>query len=213
MRLILASSSPRRRALIASLGQPFEIVKPDIDETIRRGESPLDYVSRLSREKAAAALRQIDGPALVLAADTIVLAADTIGVEQDGRLLGKPANAVEARSMLLRLRDQPHEVHTAFALQRAGDDVPVWSERVCTVVTMRPYTDEEITAYIATGDPFDKAGGYAIQHAGFRPVAQIDGCYNNVVGLPLCRVKAALASIGWDSVVAPDGCDCEPFEF
>jgi septum formation protein len=219
MRLILASSSPRRRALIASLGQPFDIVKPNIDEDIRRGESPLDYVSRLSREKAAAVLAQLRlapdhtaGEVLVLAADTIVLAADTIGIEQDGGLLGKPRDESEAWDMLLRLRDRPHEVHTAFALHRSGDEHPFWTERVRTVVTMRPYTDEEIAAYIATGDPFDKAGGYAIQHAGFRPVARIDGCYNNVVGLPLCRVKTALASIGWGGVIAPDGCDCEPFD-
>ena len=219
MRLILASSSPRRRALIASLGQPFDIVKPDIDEDIRRGETPLDYVLRLSREKAAAVLAQLAGTeedisdgVLVLAADTIVLAADTIGIEQDGGLLGKPRDTDEAWDMLKRLRDRPHEVHTAFALHRSGDASPFWMERVRTVVTMRPYTDEEIAAYIATGDPFDKAGGYAIQHAGFLPVARIDGCYNNVVGLPLCRVKTALASIGWGGVTAPDDCDCEPFD-
>lgn len=219
MRLILASSSPRRRVLIASLGQPFDIVKPDIDEDIRRGEAPLDYVSRLSREKAAAVLAQLPAgnggepdALLVLAADTIVLAADTIGVEQDGGLLGKPRDADEAREMLNRLRDRPHEVHTAFTLHRSGDANPIRAERVRTVVTMRPYSDEEIDAYIASGDPFDKAGGYAIQHEGFHPVARIEGCYNNVVGLPLCRVKTALASIGWGGVTAPDGCDCEPFE-
>lgn len=219
MRLILASSSPRRRALIASLGQPFDIVKPDINEDIQRGETPLDYVSRLSREKAAAVLSQLarsdrrngEG-AIVLAADTIVLAADAIGVEQDGGLLGKPGSVDEAWDMLLRLRDRPHEVHTAFTLHRSGEAHPVWTERVRTVVTMRAYTDEEIAAYIASGDPFDKAGGYAIQHPGFHPVALIEGCYNNVVGLPLCRVKTALTSIGWGGVAAPDGCDCEPFD-
>ncbi len=204
MRLILASSSPRRRALIASLGQPFDIVKPDIDEDIRRGEPPLDYVSRLSREKAAAVLAQLsyaDGgkseAQIVLAADTIVLASDTIGIEQDGGLLGKPRDAGEAWDMLSRLRDRPHEVHTAFALHRTGDDHPIWAERVRTVVTMRPYSDQEIAAYIASGDPFFN---------------RIDGCYNNVVGLPLCRVKTALASVGWGNVTAPDGCDCEPFD-
>jgi septum formation protein len=219
MRLILASSSPRRRALIASLGQPFDIVKPDIDEDIRRGEPPLDYVSRLSREKAAAVLDHLStkgqrkaGEVVVLAADTIVLSADTIGVEQDGGLLGKPRDVDEAWDMLKRLRDQPHEVYTAFTLHRSGDEHPFWTERVRTLVTMRPYSDEEIAAYIATGDPFDKAGGYAIQHAGFHPVARIDGCYNNVVGLPLCRVKTALASVDWGGVAAPGGCDCEPFD-
>jgi septum formation protein len=219
MHLILASSSPRRRALIASLGQPFDIVKPDIDEDIRRGETPLDYVSRLSREKAAAVLKHLSTTGqrkavevMVLAADTIVLSADTIGVEQDGGLLGKPRDMDEAWDMLKRLRDQPHEVYTAFTLHGSGDEHPFWTERVRTLVIMRPYSDEEIAAYIATGDPFDKAGGYAIQHAGFHPVARIDGCYNNVVGLPLCRVKTALASVSWGGVTAPDGCDCEPFD-
>ena len=219
MRLILASSSPRRRALVASLGQPFDIVKPDIDEDIRRGEPPLDYVSRLSREKAAAVVDQLHtsgqhetGEVVILAADTIVLSADTIGIDRDGVLLGKPRNVDEAWDMLKRLRDLPHEVYTAFTLHRSSEEHPFWMERVRTVVTMRPYTDDEIVAYIATGDPFDKAGGYAIQHPGFHPVAHIDGCYNNVVGLPLCRVKNALASVGWGEVTASAGCDCEPFD-
>lgn len=217
MRLTLASSSPRRRALIASLGQPFDIVKPDIDEDIQQGEPPLDYVSRLSREKAAAVLEHLKSSegataVVVLAADTIVLSADTIGIEQDSGLLGKPRDTDEAWDMLKRLRDRPHDVYTAFTLHRSGDEHPFWTERVRTVVTMRPYTDGEIAAYIATGDPFDKAGGYAIQHAGFHPVARIDGCYNNVVGLPLCRVKTALASVNWGGITAPESCDCEPFD-
>lgn len=213
MRLILASSSPRRRELIASLGQPFDIVKPDIDETLQQGEPPLEYVLRLSREKAKAVLDSgVGDGVLVLAADTIVLAADTIGIEVDGGLLGKPANTDEAWTMLRRLRNRPHHVYTAFALHKSGDSAPLWTERVQTVVTMRDYSDDEIAAYIASGDPFDKAGGYAIQHSGFHPVARIDGCYSNVVGLPLCRVRTALTSIGWGGVTAPDGCDCAPFE-
>lgn len=212
MRLILASSSPRRRALIASLGQPFDITKPDIDETIQRGESPLEYVLRLSREKAAAVVRTAPESALVLAADTIVVASDTPDTGMTDDLLGKPANPNEAEMMLRRLQSHPHHVYTAFTLHRVGDATPLHVERVGTRVTMRDYSDADIAAYIATGDPFDKAGGYAIQHAGFHPVERIDGCYNNVVGLPLCRVKSALAAAHWGDVAATDSCDCAPFD-
>ncbi|GAB4340739.1 MAG: Maf family protein [Phototrophicales bacterium] len=194
MRFILASSSPRRRELISTLGIPFEIIKPDIDETQRQGENPFDYVRRLSIEKAQAVVDQIEGDATVLAADTIVvLAADTIGVAEDGELLGKPANANEARAMLRRLRARPHIVCTAFTLQQVNG-VTI-TELVKTVVHMRDYSDAEIEAYIATGDPFDKAGSYAIQHEGFAPVARIEGDRNNVIGLPLDAVKAALAKL------------------
>ncbi|GIK29009.1 MAG: septum formation protein Maf [Anaerolineae bacterium] len=210
MRLILASSSPRRRDLIASLGIPFTVVRPDINEDIRPDESPIAYVERLSREKAAAVAASLGEPDVVLAADTIVLAADTAGATGDGALLGKPADAAEARAMLRLLREHPHTVHTAFALMRGGGSGPIYAERVETRVTMRPYSDAEIDAYIATGDPFDKAGGYAIQHNGFSPVARIDGCYTNVVGLPLCAVKRALAQAGF-AVDAPARCDCAVF--
>lgn len=210
MPLILASSSPRRRDLIASLGIPFTVVRPDINEDIRPDESPIAYVERLSREKATAVAASLPESNVVLAADTIVLAADTVGVTGGGTLLGKPADAAESRAMLRRLREHPHTVHTAFALMRGGTSQPLHAERVETRVTMRPYSDAEIDAYIATGDPFDKAGSYAIQHNGFNPVARIDGCYTNVVGLPLCAVKRALAQAGF-AVDAPAGCDCAAF--
>jgi septum formation protein len=192
MKLILASSSPRRKALIATLGIDFEIIKPHIDETQHPGEAPLDYVRRLSQEKAAAVAAQHDAPALVLAADTIVvLAADTIGITADGEILGKPADADDARAILRRLRGRAHSVCTAFTLLNitTGEH---FTDVVQTRVHMRPYTDDEIDAYIATGDPFDKAGSYAIQHTGFTPVERIEGDYNNVVGLPLDAVHAAL---------------------
>ncbi|PJF22247.1 MAG: septum formation protein Maf [Phototrophicales bacterium] len=194
MRFILASSSPRRRELISTLGIPFEIIKPDIDETQHPDENPFDYVRRLSIEKAQAVVDQIEGNATVLAADTIVvLAADTIGVAEDGELLGKPANANEARAMLRRLRARSHIVCTAFTLQQVNG--VIITELVKTIVHMRDYSDAEIEAYIATGDPFDKAGSYAIQHEGFAPVARIEGDRNNVIGLPLDAVKAALAKL------------------
>jgi MAF protein len=207
---ILASSSPRRRELITSLGINFTILKPDIDESIHEGEAPLDYVRRLSREKAAAVAAKVTDDATILAADTIViLAADTMGIAADGEILGKPADPAESRAMLQRLRARPHQVCTAITLMRVGNGDPeTVSDLTQTTVHMRDYTDAEIEAYIASGDPFDKAGGYAIQHEGFHPVALIDGCYNNVVGLPLCAVKRGLAQIGWQGIDAPQGCDC-----
>lgn len=193
MRFILASSSPRRKEIISEMIAEFEIIKPQIDETQHTGETPLDYVKRLSVEKAEAVAAKLDDAAAILAADTVViLAADTIGIETNGEILGKPADADEARTMLKRLCDRDHRVCTAFTLLK-GDDR--YTQVVCTTVTMRPYTDDEIDAYIATGDPFDKAGSYAIQHEGFHPVAKIDGSYSNVVGLPADEVRAALQQL------------------
>ncbi len=195
---ILASGSPRRRELLESLGIAFTIVKPDIDETQRADERPLDYVRRLSVEKAHAVARQVQAPAVVLAADTIViLAADTIGV-MDGDILGKPADADEARSMLRRLRGRPHVVVTALTLLTLnGSEPPAQITRLTeSHVHMRDYSDAEIEAYIATGDPFDKAGSYAIQHEGFHPVARVNGSTSNVVGLPLETLRAMLDEAG-----------------
>jgi septum formation protein len=186
---ILASSSPRRRELLASLGISFTIYKPSVDETQPPGESPTEYVQRLSIEKAAAAARQVQTPALILAADTVVI--------DDGNILGKPQNAAEARAMLLRLRARVHRVCTAITLHRLDDLPRIITRLTCTEVTMRAYTDAEIDAYIATGDPFDKAGGYAIQHPVFAPVARVEGSVTNVVGLPLETLSAALNEIGW----------------
>lgn len=184
--LILASSSPRRRELLGELGVTFRVIKPEIDETQHKGESPAAYVQRLSREKAQAVRRTLDAGAAVLAADTVV-------IETSGEILGKPADADEARDMLLRLRGQVHRVCTAFTLLSESSAI---TRIVCTEVHMRDYADNEISAYIATGDPFDKAGGYAIQHEGFSPVARIEGSYTNVVGLPVEAVKEALAEAG-----------------
>jgi septum formation protein len=234
MNLILASSSPRRRELLTKLGIPFTIIKPDIDETQRPGEPPLDYVRRLSREKAETVAHQLPsstapdedllplsakwgggrGEGIVLAADTIVvLGADTLGVDERGDILGKPADANEAREMLRRLRGRTHQVITAMTLHSltpgsSNGGGGVVTRLTSTSVTMRDYTDAEIDAYIATGDPFDKAGSYAIQHPIFQPVARIDGCYTNVVGLPLCTLKTMLAEIGWPGLRATEGCDC-----
>jgi septum formation protein len=198
MMLILASSSPRRRELLTTLGIPFTIHKPDIDETQRPAEPPLEYVSRLAREKAQAVAAQLQPDFTVIAADTVViLAADTIGITPTGEILGKPADAAEAYTMLQRLRLRPHLVCTAFALLKRTTNGDEWhTEQVQTWVYMRDYSDTEIEAYIATGDPFDKAGSYAIQHEGFHPVERIEGSYTNVVGFPLEEIQAALHKLG-----------------
>lgn len=183
---ILASGSPRRRELLGSLGIDFTIARPDIDEAQHEGEDPVGYVRRLSREKAEAVAARTSPPALILAADTTVIL--------DGEILGKPADPAESREMLLRLRARDHSVCTALTLARlAEDQAPQYqTTHTCTTVWMRDYSDAEMEAYIASGDPFDKAGGYAIQHAGFAPVAKIEGSQTNVIGLPLETLRELL---------------------
>ncbi len=184
MALILASSSPRRRQLLAALGHPFTIDAADIDESRMGEESPAAHVRRLAEEKAraVAARRPQD----------VILAADTIVVHQ-GRILGKPKDADDARAMLQSLRNEPHQVITAVAVSRA--DAIVSDLDVSTII-MRNYSDAEIDAYIASGDPFDKAGAYAIQNAAFAPVARLEGCYAGVMGLPLALTARLLAAAG-----------------
>jgi septum formation protein len=185
--VILASGSPRRRELLSLVGLPFELARVDIDETSYPGEPAASYVARLSQEKARTALKSAAGGALVLAADTTVADGDTI--------LGKPTSAEEARAMLRRLRGHVHQVYTALTLIDAATGRSV-TEVAVTNVPMRDYTDDEIEAYIASGDPFDKAGSYAIQNPGFHPVTSLKGCYANVMGLPLCHLLRALRVFG-----------------
>jgi MAF protein len=199
--IVLASASPRRRELISALGISFRVAAADVDEKPLPNEKPEELVRRLAatkaltvarRESAAQSKRAVGmerqpGP-LVLAADTEVAWA--------GSVLGKPANAAAARAMLVELRGGPHAVLTGLAL--AVGDAVVWSSVVETAVWMRAYADSEIERYVASGLPLDKAGAYGIQDGGFQPVARIDGCYTNVVGLPLCDVIRGLR------LVAPD---------
>lgn len=189
-RFVLASSSPRRRELLSLLGVDFIVLIPRIDESQRPNEAPLDYVRRLSQQKATSVAIEVTQPVIVLAADTIVIVDDDV--------LGKPADANEARSMLRRLRGRVHQVCTSITvLQLKNVDEQNITDVACADVYMRDYTDAEIEAYIATGDPFDKAGGYAIQNEEFHLVEHIDGSYTNVVGLPLESVRNALREIGW----------------
>ncbi|HEY65943.1 MAG TPA: septum formation inhibitor Maf [Caldilineae bacterium] len=193
--LILASASPRRRELLSTLGLAFRCVPAEIDESMAAGEAPEALVCRLSLSKAEAIAREFPG-ATVIGADTIVVL--------DGEVLGKPRTPEEAARMLRRLRDRAHEVLTAIAVCR-GDQTIQRLNR--TQVWMRAYSEEEIAAYVASGDPLDKAGAYAIQHPGFRPVARWDGCYASIVGLPLADVAAALEEVGWKiSTRVADAC-------
>lgn len=175
--LILASNSPRRRQLLALTGWKFDVVAADVDETQHTNESPTDYVLRLAETKAQAI--KADTDQIVLAADTTVV---------DGTdILGKPKDSAEAVAMLKRLRGHTHQVYTGIALRRLRDGI-LLQDLCVTDVPMRAYSDEEINAYVQTGDPLDKAGAYAIQHPQFHPVASLDGCYASVMGLPLCHV-------------------------
>ena len=184
MALILASASPRRRELLALLGIPFRVEVANIDERRLEEESPETYVRRLAEEKALA-VAQRRREDIILAADTVVLF--------EGRILGKPKNGEEAWHMLHALRGKRHEVITAVALWFAGQ---LTSEIDRSVVSMRFYSHAEIAAYIASGDPMDKAGAYAIQNQQFRPVAQLEGCFAGVMGLPLALVVKLLGEAG-----------------
>ena len=175
--LILASNSPRRRQLLALAGWEFIVSVSDVDESQYENESPADYVLRLAETKACTV--KADADQLILAADTTVV---------DGSdILGKPGDGAEATAMLTRLRGRTHQVYTGVALLRTSDGL-LLTDLCVTDVPMRSYSDAEIQAYVATGDPLDKAGAYGIQHSGFRPVASMDGCYASVMGLPLCHV-------------------------
>jgi MAF protein len=180
--LILASNSPRRRQLLELAGWDFVVSVADVDESQAANESPAEYVLRLAETKARAAASHAEA-LFHLAADTTVV--------DGGHILGKPADDVEAFAMLKRLRGHTHQVYTGVALLRLSDGL-LLKELSVTDVPMRNYSDEEINAYVRTGDPLDKAGAYAIQHPHFRPVAEMKGCYASVMGLPLCHVVRML---------------------
>ena len=214
-RFILASQSPRRRQLLALLGYPFEVVVSGVDEDLHLNAGPATYVLRTAQQKAEAVAPLI--PTRPNAPRPIIVAADTT-VALDGAILGKPANDDEARQMLLSLRGRTHDVHTGLCLVEAGSGREV-AAVYSTVVTMRDYSAAEIDAYVASGDPLDKAGAYAIQYASFSPVAALDGCYLNVVGLSLCGLILLLRELGVPCrasraalLAAHDGYPCPLFE-
>jgi len=188
MKLILASSSPRRAEVLADAGFTFEVVAARVDESRRAGEQAEAYVRRLAEAKARAVAGGVSPPAIVIAADTVVV--------MDGEVLGKPASAEDAGRMLRRLSGRTHQVLTGLAVLK----IPGGAARVeieTTRVTFAPLTEAEIEAYVASGEPLDKAGAYAIQGRGGRFVARVEGCYFNVVGLPLARLYRILREMGW----------------
>lgn len=183
MQVILASQSPRRKELLGLTGLDFVIRAADIDETMTPGAAPFDEVARLSREKALAVERETDD--VVIAADTIVVC--------DGTILGKPRDEQDAYRMLSLLSGRDHQVMTGLTVVR-GDRAETVTE--VTDIHFRRLSDREIRAYIATGEPMDKAGSYGIQGGAALFVSHLNGDYFNVVGLPVCALTGILRSFG-----------------
>ena len=181
--LILASNSPRRKQLLSLGGWVFNVLVADVDESQNPGEAPGNYVQRVAEMKARKSAEKVSNDNVIIAADTAVVDGDDI--------LGKPLNEEDAVYMLRRLRGHTHQVYTGLALLRMSDGRTLTDLSV-TDVTMRVYNDQEIEAYVQTGDPLDKAGAYAIQHPGFHPVENLEGCFASVMGLPLCRLTHLL---------------------
>jgi len=191
MKLFLASASPRRAEILSDAGISFELLPVDVDESPVSGESAEAMCQRLAEAKARAAVARLgtlSEPAIVVAADTTV--------ELGGEILGKPASLESAHEMLRRLSGKTHCVLTALALIRLPDGA-ARSAVERTEVRFAALEREEIEEYLATGEPMDKAGAYAIQGRGGRFVERVDGCYFNVVGLPLARLCRVLKELGW----------------
>ncbi|MBE3583290.1 MAG: septum formation inhibitor Maf [Limnochordaceae bacterium] len=200
--LILASTSPRRRELLKRLGLPFQVERPQAVERRRPGEAPGELVERLAREKAEAVASrwgrqagaepghgQEEQRRLVIGADTVVVL--------DGEILGKPKDLEDAKQMLRRLSGRTHEVYTGVAvLETPWPGGPELVEHEVTRVTFRPLTSAMIEHYVASGEPMDKAGAYGVQGLGSVIVSHIDGCFFNVVGLPLPRLAQMLERLG-----------------
>ncbi|MBM6867255.1 Maf family protein [Collinsella tanakaei] len=188
--MILASQSPRRIELMREAGYDFRVIPADIDETPRDGEGPIELVGRLARAKALAVANQHgEAGELVVAADTIVA--------HDDEVLGKPRDAADARRMLRELSGRTHQVATGVCLTIAGEDATRAVSFVdVTDVTFYPLADAKIDAYVASGEPLDKAGAYGIQGVGGRMlVKKIDGDFYTVVGLPIARVARAIEEL------------------
>ncbi len=193
-KIILGSSSPRRKELLSSFAIPFEIHKPTFEEKLLKGELPDDYVKRNGEGKA---LSIEDSIKEELTDNYIIISADTI-VVLDDKILEKPLDHDHAKEMLGRLSNQTHTVYTGIFMRArlAGSDQPINRQlTVKTEVTFNPLTDEEIEHYISTGEPLDKAGGYAIQGIGGYMVKKIDGSFSNVIGLPLAETREMIIEV------------------
>ena len=195
MDIILASGSPRRKQLLAQMGiETFRVISSDADETVEPGLSPARIVDILSARKAEAVADHAKPGGLVIAADTIVALDDAV--------LGKPNDGLEAFRMLSALSGRRHQVYTGVTLLRDGERR---TEHEVTTVTFRELTQDDITRYIATGEPMDKAGAYGIQGDGALLVERIEGDYFNVMGLPVCRLGRMLAGMGTDCLALAAG--------
>ncbi len=194
MKLILASASLRRAEILHDAGLSFVALSSAVDETPIPGESPHELVQRLADAKADLVSARAVGPVIIIAADTEVVL--------DGHVLGKPRTSEDARNMLVKLAGRRHSVITGVTLIRLPD-----AERRSFVETTHVHfsaiPEEEIRRYLATGEPFDKAGSYAIQGRAGRYVPRIEGCYFNIVGLPLARLCRSLAELGWSEDASP----------
>lgn len=206
--MVLASASPRRRELLALLDRPFHVLVADVDERPWPGERPSEMVARLSLAKAQAVAQRRPG-GWVVASDTVVVF--------EGQPLGKPAHAQEAEAMLRRLRGAPHVVYSGIVLWDGASGRRL-ADLAETTVWMRAYDERELAAYIASGDPLDKAGAYGIQNRDFHPVERVEGCYASVMGFPLCHLYRMLAAWGAPPVRTPvaacrafTGHDCQVF--
>ena len=188
MKLVLASTSPRRAEILRGANIAFSVLSSAVDETPLPGETPSDLVLRLAVAKAELVAARAVGPAIVIAADTVVAL--------EGAIFGKPRTSEDARQMLERLSGRTHSVITGVALIRLPDvERREFVEQ--TQVHFTSLSNDEILQYLASGEPFDKAGSYAIQGIGGRFIPRVDGCYFNVVGLPLARLYRELAALGW----------------
>lgn len=191
--LLLASRSPRRRELLSLLGIPFKVVTPHVQEDIVSGEDARDAALRLASVKAESVARIEQGKTIV-AADTVVVL--------HAQVMGKPVDRAAASAMLGALRGREHQVISGLAVvDPAKQSLTV--RGITTRVRMRNYRDEEVAEYTARGEPFDKAGGYAIQDRIFRPAARFEGCYANVMGLPLCHLYLRLNEMGFPLLTSP----------
>jgi septum formation protein len=195
MKLILASSSPRRAEILRDAGISFSVLSSAVDETAIPGETPQQHVQRLADAKGELVAARAVGPAIILSADTVVVL--------DGQILGKPRSTDEARHMLELFSGRTHSVVTGVTLLR----LPEMDRRQfveTTLVHFSTVSRDDISRYLATAEPYDKAGAYAIQGRAGRYIPRIEGCYFNVVGLPLSHVVTALHELGWSE-------DPEPF--
>ena len=205
--IVLASTSPRRRDLLSRLSIRFRVVPPSVSEDVRDRESPREMVERLALSKARNVGRSLRR-GLVVGADSVVVI--------DGRVLGKPTDDAEAREMLKSLRGREHQVVTGVTVVDALNQ-QVWTANQVSTITMREYSDQEIEAYVTSGEPMDKAGAYAVQDRDFRPATLVEGCYANVVGLPLCLLVDMLKDAGYKfgpqpRFQVPEGCSSCPLE-